>query len=176
MENDCNLQCAELWNKYEPDLRRLCGLKLQSYADEIDDVISETFLALCKKVTESGPPENPKAWLYGTANNLINLKFRKLYRAKEKTVSLSDKEYELPYSHDFAEEIEDNLLIEELKSELEKELSEQEKALLRYIYDDGLKMKKIAEILHTTEAAVKQKHYRLCNKIRKTASKKYRRI
>lgn len=163
--------CTELWAQYEPNLRRLCKIKLQNYPDETDEVISELFLALCRKVSESGPPDNPKAWLYAAANNLINLKYRKIYKDKEKTVSLSDREYELPYTNDFADEIEDNILVEQLKEDLDKELTQQEKAFLGYIYQDGLKMKDIASLLNTTEAAVKQKHYRLINKIRKTAKK-----
>lgn len=171
METEYKNICTELWDEYEPNLRRLCRIKLQSHPDETDDVISELFLFLCKKVSESGPPENPKAWLYGTANNLINLKYRKIYKDKEIITSSSAKEYELPYTNDFTDEITDNLLIEQLNNELEKELSEQEKALMKFIYKDGLKMKEIAEILKTSEAAVKQKHYRLCRKIRKTANK-----
>ena len=33
------------------------------------------------------------------------------------------------------------------------------------------KMKEIADLIGSTEAAVKQKHYRICNKLRKSAKK-----
>lgn len=172
VESINNIQCTELWNKVEPDLRKMCKVKLQSSPNDIDDVISEAFLALCKRISENGWPENPSAWLYGTVNNLIKLKHRKLQKEKEKVISITDKEYEIPLDYDFTEQIEDNLMIEMLECDIEKQLSEQEKMLLRFIYIDKLKMKEIAKILHTTETAVKQKHYRLCRHICETVKKK----
>lgn len=170
MESIENLQCAELWNKIEPGLRKLCIAKLQSAPDEIDDIIAEAFLALCKKVSESGMPENPNAWMYSTVNHLIISKYRKQQQDKSKIVNINSFNG-LPLDYDLAKEIEDRLLLERLKDVLEKELSEQEKLLLRLIYDDELKMKEIADILHTTETAVKQKHYRLSKNIRNIAKK-----
>lgn len=174
---DCGLdtageaQCAELWRQYEPYLRRFCWLHLQSHPDEIDNVISEIFLALCRKLSSDEPLIHPQAWLYKTADHVIQAKYRAIYKEREKAIRFSDREYSLPYAQNFAEEVENELFVEELQQKLDKELSPQEKELLRYIYEDQLKMKEIAGILHTTESAVKQKHYRLCHKIRGIAKK-----
>ncbi len=94
-------KCEELWNQFEPQLRTVCRVKLRSHPDNIDDVISDVFTALCEKVNKDGLPEKPKAWLYGTLNNKINLKYREIYKIEEKETSLSCKEYELPYEVDF---------------------------------------------------------------------------
>lgn len=172
MELVSEIQCSELWKQYEPSLRSLCQFKLRGHPEEIDDVISEVFFALCKKFEKNGPPENPKAWLYGACHNLINLKYKKMHKALETVVSLDENVHFLPYTVEFGEEDEDESLLEWLKLALEKELTEDEKMLVKLIYEDGRKMKDIAAILNSTESAVKQKHYRLCNKIRKMAKEK----
>ena len=169
MNESENRQCAELWNEYEPQFRKLCSIKLQSAPDEVEDVISEAFLALCKKVSESGMPKKPRAWLYKTVNNLINLKYRELGKKSRKTVSLTGKEYYLPFNRDYFEEIEDNILLEKLKAALNEKLSDRDKKLIKYIYEDKLKMREIAEIFQTSESAVKMAHYRLCRLIQETS-------
>ena len=42
--------CENLWNEYEPQLRKICRVKLRSCPDEVDDVMSEVSLALCKQI------------------------------------------------------------------------------------------------------------------------------
>ena len=59
----------------------------------------------------------------------------------------------------------------EIRDKLHSFLSEDEYLIIKYIYFDRLKMKEIANIIGSTESAVKQKHYRICNKLRKSAKK-----
>ena len=159
--------CETLWLENEPALRRLCRVKMQSCPDDIDDVISEVFLALCRNVSENNIPENPKAWLYGALNNIIKTKYRKIYSLKNKRTSLSDEQYELPYEYGGIEEKIDELYSNEIWSKLKSLLSDEEYQLLKNIHYNGLKMKEIAQMNNTTESAIKQKHYRICNKLRK---------
>lgn len=173
METVGERQCSELWSEFEPRIRSLCKVKLHSCPDEIDDVVSEIFLALCRRVSESGPPENPKAWLYGTANNLICMKYREIYKDRERTESLSCREYGLAFTNDFSEEIENRRFLEQLGQKLEDGLSEEEALLFKLIYEDEMKLKEAAKVMNITEAAAKQRHYRLCNKIRKTAKEMF---
>ena len=57
----------------------------------------------------------------------------------------------------------------EIRDKLSTFLSNDECIIIKYIYFDRLKMKEIADIIGSTESAVKQKHYRICNKLRKSA-------
>ena len=59
----------------------------------------------------------------------------------------------------------------EIRDKLSTFLSNDECVIIKYIYFDRLKMKEIADIIGSTESAVKQKHYRICNKLRKLAKK-----
>lgn len=164
--------CTEIWDKYRPVLQGVCTSKLSNYPDEVDDVISDVFLALCEQIEKRGVPKNPKAWLYGTFRNILNSKYREIYKAKEKYVSILDYEYDLPYKGDMrSKDILERICDDELRAFLERELNETEYRLLQYIYYDKLKMAEIAVLENSTEAAIKQRHYRLSNKMRWLAKK-----
>lgn len=83
--------CENLWNEYEPQLRKICRVKLRSCPDEVDDVMSEVSLALCKQIEKFGKPEKPKQWLYATFNNIINLKYRKYINKRKNKKTLKTK-------------------------------------------------------------------------------------
>lgn len=161
-----------LWEEYEPSLRRLCNYKLSSYPDEIDDVIAETYLALCNAIDKGTEIQNPKAWLYGTLNNRIKLKYSEIDRKKKTYIRFDSIEHKLFYCVDFEEEELSEDTIERLKDDVFSELIDAERTLLVLIYDKKIKLKDVAKILNTTEAAVKQKHYRLKRKIKKLAKEK----
>lgn len=163
--------CVNLWNEYEPQLRKICRVKLRSCMDEVDDVMSEVSLALCKQIERFGQPEKPKQWLYATLNNIINLKYREIYKQKEKLESIESKDFELPFEQNGIEEKIEEIYNNEIRDKLQSFLSENEYLIIKYIYFDRLKMKEIADLIGSTEAAVKQKHYRICNKLRKSAKK-----
>lgn len=163
--------CTGLWNEYEPQLRKICRVKMRSCPDEVDDVISDVFLALCKQIENNGIPEKTKQWIYGTFNNIVNMKYREVYRQKERHETLENHDFELPFEQNGIEEKIEEIYNNEIKDKLQSFLSEDEYKIIKYIYFDRLKMKEIAEIIGSTESAVKQKHYRICNKLRKVAKK-----
>lgn len=165
-----------LWKECEPNLRRICNYKLSSYSSEIDDVISDTYLALCNAISKGLEIENPKAWLYGTLNNTIKLKYAELDRKKKRYVRLESVEHELFYNVDFDEKELSEETLNYIKDEIVSELSESEKTLLVLIYEKRLKLKEISIISGTTEAAIKQKHYRLKRKIKKIAKEKIKKF
>lgn len=164
--------CDNLWNQYEPKLRRLCGYKLSNYPTEVDEVISKTYLALCEAISKGTEFDDPKSWLYQTANNQIKLKYTEINTRKRRFVSLEQVEAELMYNIDFDDIQITDVIIEELSAELQDELSENEKLLLELRYEKNLKLKQIATIIGTTEAGVKQQHYRLKRKVKKLANEK----
>ena len=158
--------CENLWNEYEPQLRKICRVKLRSCPDEVDDVMSEVSLALCKQIEKFGKPEKPKQWLYATFNNIKN---REIYKQKEKQENIENKDFELPFEQNGIEEKIEEIYNNEIRDKLSTFLSNDECIIIKYIYFDRLKMKEIADIIGSTESAVKQKHYRICNKLRKSA-------
>lgn len=164
IENDV---CVKLWIENQPRIRKICELKLNSRPDEIDDVISELFLSFCKKTSENGVPEKPKGWLYATLNNIINMKYREIYKLREREKRLSDEEFELSFEVDVIGEKIDEIYDDEIKDKLKELLTEDEYQIIYSVHFDGMKMTEYARQHNTTEAAVRQKHYRICRKLRK---------
>lgn len=162
-----NKICESLWREFEPSVRKISRVKLHSCPDEVDDVVAQVFLALCEQVSKDGAPNHPKAWLYSVMNNIINQKFRDVYKAKEKEQPIPDNEYELPYTYNSIDEKIEEIYNEELKDKLQTLLRADEFDLIRKIHFEKMKMKEIADLYNTTESAIKQKHYRICNKLRK---------
>ena len=72
MNSEYRDKCEALFRQFEPQLRRICRVKLRGRPDDTDDVISDVFTALCEKFEKDGAPDNPQAWLYGVLNNKIN--------------------------------------------------------------------------------------------------------
>lgn len=176
-ENDKNQLCEEIWNKYEPKVRKICEYKLTSCPDEIDEVVSQTFLALCIKLSED-TIENPQAWLYATANNLIKMTYESQNRNKKKIVSLdvviteANEHHNLIYSNDFLDKKLSNDQIDILKAQVEAELDYDELALIHLVHKKHLKYRKIAEMMNSTESAIKQRSYRLRGKVKEIAKEK----
>lgn len=108
-----------------------------------------------------GIPKKPKQWLYAAFNNILNLKYREIYRHNENLPFSETRELELPFKNDEIEDKIEEIYNNELCGKLKNFLTEDEYIIVKFIYFEQLKMKEIAEIIGSTEAAVKQKHYRI---------------
>lgn len=166
MNDDEKKLCTELWIQYEPMIRRMSVFKLQSNKAEIEDLIADVCLALCSKVDESGPPEKPREWLIGVFNNLLNGKYREAYAKRENETEYSDEEYELPFRGNSIEQKEDQIYFEELVKKAEGVFKEDDYVILDHAVRDT-KLKDIAVELNKSVDAVKQKRYRVFEKLRK---------
>lgn len=162
-------ECENLWCEYESKLRKICRAKLSNSTDA-DEVVSSVFLALCKQIEKEGIPNKPRQWLYGTLNNILNLQYRSIYREKHYIDSLEDIKIVLPNTQDEIDKEIENIYNDELKNQLRLLLSQDEYKIIYYIYFEQLKMKEVAKKMNTTENAVKQKHYRICKKLKKISA------
>lgn len=163
--------CAELWERYEPQLRKVCNVKLVGPDEDKEEVLSEAFLILCKKIDEDGDIEYPQAWLYATLNNLIKQKYTE--NTKSKVFYVAEyADIGLPYEYDPLDEVFDRETLEEIRDILKAELTDEEKQLLYYIIYENKPYKEIALFTASNENSIKQRKYRLWGKIKKLAAKK----
>lgn len=167
MNDDEKKLCAELWDKYEPMIRKMSNYKLQSSKSEIEDLIADVCLALCKKVHESGPPEKPKEWLIAVFNNLLNGKYKEIYAKRENETIYSDEEYDMPFRDNSIQQKEDEIFAAEILKKAEGTLKKDDYVIIDSSVIKDLKLKDIAANLNKTENAVKQKRYRVFQKLRK---------
>lgn len=159
--------CAELWAEHESLIQGLCVFKLQSCPVEIEDVVADVCLALCEKVSKSGPPEKPKEWLIGVFYNLLNSKYKEIYAQRENETSYSDEEFDLPFCDDSFRKKDNELLVADLLYKAKGKLKNDDYALLDYTFNKCFKAKEIAADINKSEDAVKQKRYRIYQKLRK---------
>lgn len=162
--------CKSIWLRNEAKLRKLCTYKLNSYPDEIEDILAETSLILWTAIFNEKTIEYPDSWLYSVTNNLIKKKYKEMNTEKECKIAFDEEDaniYKLRVGYDIENSLLTDDLIEEFSEVLESELNDSEKQLYNYIYEDKLKMKEIAILLSSTESAVKQKNYRMTRKIKK---------
>lgn len=167
--------CAEqLWKEYEPQIRRLCKFKLRSCPDEIDDVVSQTYLSLCVRLDE-GNIRNPKGWLYATVNNLIRMTYNEQNKNKKRFISYEEgiaEMHKLTYTKDLLDKNLSNDQIDILKAQVEADLDYNDLRLIHLVHEEHMKYKDIAEIMDSTESAVKQRAYRLRGKVKELAKEK----
>ena len=158
--------CAELWCEHESFMRNYCRAKLRGSNIEIDDTVGDLYLALCNQIDKNGFPKDTKAWLYKTAKNIINEKYRKKYKRDKHIVDIDAEVIKLQYAHNFVETIEVNEQIEKVGN-LIANMNGDNQTILHKTYFDKRPMKEIAEKLGSTESAVKQKRYRICRQLEK---------
>lgn len=162
--------CKALWLENEPKLRKLCAFKLNSHPDEVEDILAEAALIFWTAIINGKTIQYPNSWLYATVNNLIKKKYTELNAEKNRKVDFTERNiqlYSLSVGYDFESIRLTDELIEKFSMEIDSFLSPEEIQLYKYVYDDNLKMKEIADLLSSTESAVKQKNYRLHRKVKK---------
>lgn len=163
--------CEKIWYEYEPQLEKVCRARLNGLENETDDVISEVFTALCVKFERDGAPENVKAWLYATLNNIINQRFRDACKVRENISSVPLDEVELRFTDTIPDSAFNSVTEDEFCKIVKSLLTEDEYQLIEDLYINGTKVSQLAKRLDMTESAVRQRGYRICSKLRKKLSK-----
>ncbi len=161
-------EVAQLWLEQQVKLQSVCSTRLAGRPEDVKEVVSDTFLALCRKVNESGFPEYTVPWLYGTMNNIILQKYRHIYKEKEKLVPMPEyEEFRFPYTYSFEDRVDDQELLESIGHELNKKLNDEEKLFYKLVFAQDMSYDEVAKLLDSNAQAVKQKKYRLYHKIQK---------
>lgn len=170
MQNILKEICSKNWEEYEPIIRRIAFARLTGLEDEVDDVVSETFTALCTKFSGGSAPNNTRSWLYGTLNNIINQHLRKICTERENVVADSADMIDLKFTYSIPDSAFSSVSVSEFHKIVRSLLSDDEYSLIEALYINDAKASQVAEQLNLTEGAVRQRSYRICSKLRKTLS------
>ncbi|MDE6469511.1 MAG: sigma-70 family RNA polymerase sigma factor [Eubacterium sp.] len=162
--------CERLWYNYSDYIKRLCNIKLGNRPHDAEDVLLDTYVSLCVAVSECRDIRDERAWLFKTADNLINVKLRAIaeIRGKEVSIQSADDEYpvyDLPYSMDFIEDMIKEKSIYRKISDIFSSLNDMEKDIFIKFQLEDFSYAEIAEIYGSTEQAIKQINYRTKRKI-----------
>lgn len=151
------------FDNYGKAIEKYCRIRLGEAADATEDCVQEAFLVYYKKLLSGEQFENPRAFLYKTANNMV-------LKAKEEYIKNATRTEELSAAENIAVEsydlVSDDVDYDEVKKLLISKLSENEQQLYQMKYADGKSLKEIAEILHIPPAAVANRTSRLRTKVK----------
>ncbi len=169
LENNDDI-ISKLWDECSGTVRKICEIKLSAHPEAAKDVYSEVFLAFSEAYKSERGIDHPKAWIYKVTNNLISKKIKELSKEKISVVKLSDYEpYVLFYEDSFDDLMISDSDIEKIADIIIGELREEDRELLEYFHYRKMSIKEIALLTGKSVGAVKQRHYRLCKKIKKRA-------
>lgn len=135
--------------------------------EDIEEIISDTFFILWKNTNKLEDGRTIKPYIAGITKNLIKEKIRK----NRICLDILDFENKLEDTKGIEFFIEAREEVTLLKDTIEK-LKQEDKEVFELYYYQGRKIKEIALLLNISEFNVKQKLYRIRNKIKKNIEKK----
>lgn len=158
---------AQIHDRYYPAVYRYVRYRLDNES-VVEDLSSEVFLRLLDHLhKQKGDIHEIRAWLLGTAANLVNDHLRHKYRRP--TDSLGDHET-IPGGGDpldTAQENEDQAAVRQAIIQLTND--QQNVIALRF--SQGLSIEETAKIMNKTAGAVKVLQFRALNTLRKLLGK-----
>lgn len=144
-------------------LVKYCTVRLKEARSSVDDCVQNTFLIYYKKVLDGENIENPKAFLYRTADNMIKRTVAEYYTNAQRTTELENAD-DIPVQEQFNNS--NDLDYDYLKELLLSKLSPSEQLLYQQKYVDRLSLKEIGEYYKIAPAAVANRTSRLRTKIK----------
>ena len=166
---------SDICEAYYLGMRKYCASRVKSAYAEV--IVNDVFVLFCEK-WEYLEDTNYKSYLYETADRLLKNFGKKQMRQIEKETHMDEQLSEtLSYEQNF-----DNISdigdeeIERCKNEIIELLSEQDSQLYEMKYIQKLTIAKISMALSISETNVKQRLFRLREKIKEEASKKLRHV
>lgn len=74
--NDLKAEYTKIWNENVMSLRKCCLSKMQENSEEAEEIVTEVFDLLWKKMKTDGVPANANMWLYATLEKAMKEKPR----------------------------------------------------------------------------------------------------
>lgn len=150
---------SKIYDKNIDGIYRFIFFRVSS--EEIaQDLTSETFIKALHAFEEK-EVENPRAFLYRIAKNLVI----DHYRERDRTQTISIENLTLPDSHSLEENVLTNSDMEMTRKALSK-IKEEYKDVITLHYINGLSIKETAETLDKSNGAVRVMLHRALNSLR----------
>lgn len=161
----------KIWLLNEEKIRRTCQEQLCEKPEDVEEVMSTAAADLWSEIYLDKQVNNWSARARIIAGNALRRKVTEIKKRERNEISIYSREAELYNANDEYDFISCYIsffLLEKLKLCLNEKLKPAEKELFKYIYEDEMKFKDIAQLLGMSEGAVKQKNFRLRRKMGKS--------
>lgn len=129
-----------------------------------EDCTQEAFIVLYKRMKKGEEFQNPKAFLYKTANNFLLKALDKRAKKVKSETSIDTEDFNEP--EDDSEKLYCEIDYQELTRKINEILNDEEKRMFEYRFIDDMKITDIAEIMELNEATCATKLHRLRNKLK----------
>lgn len=159
-----NALLQECYNEYRIRLFNYCLSRLDGSREAADDCVQETFIVFYNKLLDGEEFENPRAFLYRTADNFVKRQKQKDAVESKRSIPLDDAE-NIGVTDEYLSRL-DLIDYEKCAKILLNLLADEEKQIydLRYIQKIGVE--EISERLGISRPAASMRLMRLRNKIK----------
>jgi len=158
----------EAFENYSKAIEKFCIVRLGEARDYANDCVQETYCVFYRKLLDGTEFENPRAFLYKTANNMVLKAKDDYYKNAARTKSLDEADTIPVYIEEKVEDMleNDEVDIDEAKRILLSMLSVDELELYEMKYVRRLSLKEIAKTLDIAPTAVAMRTSRLRSKVK----------
>lgn len=154
------------FEEYSKALEKFCYTRLGEANEFASDCVQDTYCLFYRKLLDGESFENPRAFLYKTANIMVLKAKDKYFKEAKRTKALDEAENVAVYVEEEFEQKEDDLVdIEKAKSVLIAKLNDNEKELYQLKYVQSKSLKEIGEILDIPPNTVAKRTSRLRAKV-----------
>lgn len=153
---------TEVHSRFFPEIYRYVRYRMGD-PTTAEDITGEVFVRLLEALHSGrGPSKSLRGWIFGTASNLVNDTFRRVYRHEivELPEELEMNDFD---PHELTEEREE---LDTVRVALTY-LTEEQQHVLALRFGNGLSVKETAKIMRKKPNAVKALHFRALNTLRK---------
>lgn len=164
-KTEAELQLRQCYEKYRDKIFSYCLARLEGSREAAEDCVQETFLVFNRKLLDGEIFDNPRAFLYRTADNFVRRnKAENAKRAKnevpldsiENTVGSSEREIGLFLNIDY----------DKCAHELLQCLSRDELRLYKMRYIQKMSVESISQVLAVSRPTASMRLLRLRNKVK----------
>lgn len=163
-QKQASVLLQQCYDDYRLKLFNYCLARLSGEREAADDCVQEAFLVFNKRLLDGEEFENPRAFLYRTAENFVKRRQEQITNETKRTVPLEAAE-DAAVSDEIYTETLNSIDFAALAKRLIDELSEDEKTLYNLRYIQNTRVDEIALALNISRPAASMRLVRLKTKI-----------
>lgn len=160
VKDHTTVMLQQLYDEYRLKLVDFCLARLSGDRETADDCVQEAFLVLNSKLLSGEEIENPRAFLYRTAENFVKRRQKQISKENRRIVPLEKADTTVS-----TEELYADIDYDALAEKLIAALDDDEKNLYTLRYIQNTRVDELANKLDISRPAVSMRLVRLKNKI-----------
>ena len=160
-------QLEEAFTLYSKSLERFCYTRLGEASEYSSDCVQDTYCLFYSKLLDGEKFQNPRAFLYKTANNMVLKTKEKYFKNAKRTKNLDEAEsIAINVEDEYEQKLDEFIDIEKAKQILIAKLNDSEIELYQMKYVEQKSLKEISSILGIPPTTVAMRTSRLRAKIK----------